>query len=60
MIGIEIGKGVGRVLTIVQYAWKPGKGGLEATKEGDSPSPGAIEDIDNVGTTDDLGKNTEF
>lgn len=30
---------------MVQYAWTPGKAGTDATKLGDSPSPGAVDDI---------------
>lgn len=47
-------------LTMVQYAWNPGNGGLEATKVSDSPSTGAVEDINVPGVTIDRGKKIEF
>ena len=42
-----------RILTIVQYPWKPGNAGIEATKLGDSPSFMELEVICCVGITID-------
>lgn len=39
------------VLTTEQKAWNPGKAGTDATKAGDSPSRGRVEDMIWVPTT---------
>lgn len=45
---------------MVQYAWTPGKAGTDATKLGDSPSPGAVDDISCPMTLLDWGRTIEF
>ena len=45
---------------MVQYPWKPGNAGIEATKLGDSPSFTKPEVICCVGITIDRGKTMEF